>query len=151
MASMDDIDRRILNEIQSRFPIDVRPYQVLAERLGLDEDEIIRRVQTLKDEGIIRRIGGNFNSRALGYTSTLCAAAVPDDQMEAFIAAVNDRPGITHNYRRDHHYNIWFTLIAPSSADIREILGEITRQTGVDDLISLPAEKIYKIKVDFPV
>lgn len=148
---MDDIDRRILNEIQSRFPIEVRPYQVLAERLGLDEDEIIQRVRRLKDEGIIRRIGGNFNSRALGYTSTLCAAAVPDDKMEVFCIAVNNQPGITHNYQRDHHYNVWFTLIAPSSADIREILGEITRQTGVNDLISLPAEKIFKIKVDFPV
>jgi DNA-binding Lrp family transcriptional regulator len=148
---MDDIDRRILNEIQSHFPIEVRPYQVLAERLGLDEDEIIRRVQALKDEGIIRRIGGNFNSRALGYTSTLCAAAVPDHKMEAFAAAVNNQPGITHNYQRDHHYNVWFTLIAPSTADIAGILLEITRQTGVDDLISLPAEKIFKIKVDFPV
>jgi DNA-binding Lrp family transcriptional regulator len=148
---MDDTDRLILNEIQSRFPIDVRPYQVLAERLGLDEDEIIRRVQTLKDDGIIRRIGGNFNSRTLGYTSTLCAASVPEGKMDAFTSAVNDQPGITHNYTRDHHYNVWFTLIAPSSAGIREILDDITRQTGVTDLISLPAEKIFKIKVDFPV
>ncbi|MBU0514331.1 MAG: AsnC family transcriptional regulator [Proteobacteria bacterium] len=148
---MDDIDRRILNEIQSRFPLDTRPYLVLAERLGLGEDEVIARVKALRDEGIIRRIGGNFNSRALGYTSTLCAAAVPDEKMAAFVDAVNAHPGITHNYQRDHRYNVWFTVIAPSSADIRDILGEITRQTGVTDLISLPAEKIFKIKVDFQV
>ncbi len=148
---MDDIDRLILNEIQSRFPLDTRPYLALAERLGLTETEVMARVQALKDEGIIRRIGGNFNSRALGYTSTLCAAAVPDDKMAAFVDAVNAQPGITHNYQREHHYNVWFTLIAPSTADIRDILLEITRQTGVDDLISLPAEQIFKIKVDFKV
>jgi len=148
---MDDTDRRILNEIQSNFPLDARPYLVLAARLGLSEAEVMARVQALKDEGIIRRIGGNFNSRALGYTSTLCAAAVPDDKMAAFVDAVNAQPGITHNYQRDHHYNVWFTVIAPSTADIRGILLEITRQTGVDDLISLPAEQIFKIKVDFPV
>lgn len=148
---MDDIDRRILNEIQSRFPLETRPYLALAERLGLSETEVISRVQALKDEGIIRRIGGNFNSRALGHTSTLCAAAVPDDKMDAFVDAVNAQPGITHNYQRDHHYNVWFTVIAPSTADIRGILLEITRQTGVEDLISLPAEQIFKIKVDFKV
>ena len=148
---LDDMDRMILNQIQSFFPIDARPYLVLAKKLGASEEEIINRVLEWKKRGIIRRIGANCNSRKLGYTSTLCAARVLSEEMERFIAVVNSYPGVTHNYRRDHAYNIWFTLIAPSEGEIERILREISDVTGVNEVISLPAERIFKIQVDFEV
>ncbi|MCG6944685.1 MAG: AsnC family transcriptional regulator [Deltaproteobacteria bacterium] len=148
---LDEMDRMILNEIQSHFPIEARPYQVLAETLGCSEEEVLQRVQDLKDRDVIRRIGANCNSRKLGYTSTLCAAKVPSRLMERFVEVVNSYMGVTHNYRRDHDYNIWFTLIAPSKEKIERILGEIVELTQVAEIISLPAERLFKIQVDFEV
>ena len=150
-ALMDEMDRIILNEIQSHFPIEVRPYQVLGEKLGCSEEEALQRVKDLKDREVIRRIGANCNSRKLGYTSTLCAAKVPSRLMERFVEVVNSYMGVTHNYRRDHDYNIWFTLIAPSEEKIERILGEIIELTEVGEVISLPAERLFKIQVDFEV
>jgi DNA-binding Lrp family transcriptional regulator len=141
----------ILNEIQSHFPIEARPYQVLGEKLGCSEEEVLQRVQDLKDREVIRRIGANCNSRKLGYTSTLCAAKVPSRLMARFVEVVNSYMGVTHNYRRDHDYNIWFTLIAPSEEKIERILREIIELTGVGEVNSLPAERLFKIQVDFEV
>jgi len=150
-ALLDDMDRMILNEIQSNLPIEPRPYQVLAEKLRCSEEEVLRRVQEMKDREVIRRIGANCNSRKLGYTSTLCAARVPSQLMERFVEVVNSYTGVTHNYRREHDYNIWFTLIASSKGEIKRILGEISERTGVEEVISLPAERLFKIQVDFEV
>ncbi len=150
-AQLDEMDRMILNEIQSHFPIEARPYQVLGEKLGCSEEEVLQRVQDLKDREVIRRIGANCNSRKLGYTSTLCAAKVPSHLMARFVEVVNSYMGVTHNYRRDHDYNIWFTLIAPSEEKIESILSEIVELTEVGDIISLPAERLFKIQVDFEV
>jgi DNA-binding Lrp family transcriptional regulator len=150
-AQLDEMDRMILNEIQSHFPIEARPYQVLGEKLGCSEEEALQRVQDLKDREVIRRIGANCNSRKLGYTSTLCAAKVPSRLMERFVEVVNSYMGVTHNYRRDHDYNIWFTLIAPSEEKIERILREIIELTEVGEVISLPAERLFKIQVDFEV
>jgi len=148
---LDEMDRSILNEIQSHFPIESEPYLELAEKLGCSEAEVLERVQNLKDRAIIRRIGANCNSRKLGYTSTLCAARVPQDHMKKFVEVVNSYPGVTHNYRRDHAYNIWFTLIAPSVEEIERILREISDLTEVREIMSLPAERLFKIQVDFEV
>lgn len=100
---------------------------------------------------MVRRIGGNFVSTRLGFASTLCAAAVPEDKFEAFVAAVNAHPGVTHNYRRAHEFNVWFTFIAESMEEIEAHLQRLRRQTGVKDILSLPSQKMFKIKVDFPV
>ncbi|MCG6918416.1 MAG: AsnC family transcriptional regulator [Deltaproteobacteria bacterium] len=148
---LDELDRMILNEIQSNLPIEPRPYQVLAEKLQCSEEEVLRRVQDMKDREVIRRIGANCNSRKLGYTSTLCAAKVPSKLMQGFVEVVNSYTGVTHNYRRAHEYNIWFTLIAPSKGEIRRILTEIAERTGVEEIMSLPAERLFKIQVDFEV
>jgi DNA-binding Lrp family transcriptional regulator len=100
--------------------------------------------------GIIRRIGANFTSRKLGYTSTLCAAHVPPELLERFVEVVNRYPGVTHNYLRQHRFNVWFTLIAESLTRLDQILAEISEASGVE-VLSLPAQEIFKIKVDFPV
>ena len=148
---MDQTDRMILNEIQSDFPIVPQPYLELGKRLGLAEQEVLNRVKRLKAEGIIRRIGGNFSSRGLQFSSTLCAAKVPEEKMARFVEAVNSYPGVTHNYLRNHEYNVWFTFIAPTTAYIEVALEEISRSTGVEEIRNLPAVRTFKIKVDFEV
>jgi DNA-binding Lrp family transcriptional regulator len=148
---MDETDRAIINIIQSDFPIAARPYLEIGERVHLSEQEVFERVRLLKEKGIIRRIGGNFDSRKLNFASTLCAAKVPEEAIEGFVKVVNGYPGVTHNYLRDHEYNVWFTFIGPSKAYIRTALEEISRTTGITGILNLPAIKMFKIRVDFEV
>ena len=152
MTELDAIDKEILNNIQTHFPIDARPYRVIAEKLGLEESELIQRVKNMKDNVLIRRIGGNFSPDKLGYHSTLCAAKVPEDKIELFTQTVNQYTGVTHNYRRDHDtFNIWFTFIADSVEKIEANLAEIAQKTGVKDILNLPATRVFKISANFKV
>ena len=145
---LDSIDRKILDIIQTDFPIVPRPYAALGERLGITEAEALAKVRALKEGKIIRRLGANFQSAKLGFRSTLCAAKVPQDKMESFVAEVNSHTGVTHNYVRKHAYNIWFTFIGPSWEAVCETLAAITRKTGIE-ILNLPATRLYKIRVDF--
>ena len=120
----------ILNRIQSDFPITSRPYLTIAKSLGFSENEVLKRITKLKQKGIIRRIGGNFVPEKLGFVSTLCAAKVPEDKIESFAAAVNRYPGVTHNYRRNNEFNIWFTFISPSMEEIEQNLKKSLRKQG---------------------
>lgn len=145
---MDAIDRRILDVIQSGFPVVARPYAELGRDLGLTEAETLARVRALKESGVIRRIGANFQSARLGWHSTLCAAKVPPERMEHFVATVNAHPGVTHNYLRDHEFNVWFTFIGEDPETVQQALADIGAATGVD-VLYLPATRLFKIKVDF--
>ncbi len=145
---MDEIDKKILDIIQTGFPLESRPYEVVGRMLRLTETEVLAKVRVLKEKGIIRRIGATFDSRKLGFHSTLCAARVPEDKLERFTTMVNELPGVTHNYLRDDDYNVWFTLIGLGEEAVHEILRKITARTGIE-VLNLPAEKVYKIKVDF--
>jgi DNA-binding Lrp family transcriptional regulator len=146
---MDDIDRKLLDEIQSDFPVTQKPYKDLGVRLSCSEDNILTRIKRLKKEGIIRRIGGNFDSQRIGFTTTLCAARVSDDAIEEFVRVVNKYPGVTHNYLRDHYYNIWFTFVAPNMKMIDRYIEEIMKHTGIEEILNLPAVKRFKILVNF--
>jgi len=145
---LDALDRRLLNRIQSGFPLESRPYAVLGEELGLTEAETLARVRALRGRKILRRLGANFQSSGLGFHSTLCAAEVPEEKLAHFIDEVNKISGVTHNYLRAHPINIWFTLIAPSWEAVLEEIAGLETRTGVQ-VLNLPAEKLYKIKVDF--
>jgi DNA-binding Lrp family transcriptional regulator len=147
---MDTLDKKLLDIIQSDFPLQARPYAVLGEKLGLTEAEVLARVRALKGKNIIRRIGANFQSRKLGWHSTLCAAHVPEERLEAFVAEVNRHPGVTHNYLRRHRFNVWFTFIGESKEAVAEALAQMTAATGIP-ILNLPASKMFKIKVDFPM
>ena len=146
---MDDTDRKVLNRIQSNFPITPRPFLTIADDLGLTENDVLDRVERLRKNGIIRRIGGNFVREKLGYVSTLCAAKVPEDKIDSFSEIVNRYAEVTHNYLRDNTYNIWFTFIAPSMDDIEAKLNEIRKDSGVNDILNLPASSVFKIKAQF--
>ena len=149
--TMDDIDRAILNRIQSDFPLTPRPYKTIGQQLELSENEVLKRVRRMKVAGVIRRIGGNFTPHALGFVSTLCAAKVPAHKISQFAETVNRYPGVTHNYRRDNSFNVWFTFIAPSMDEIEANLKQIAADTGVSDILNLPATHVFKIKAEFQV
>lgn len=146
---LDQVDKAILNRIQSDFPIDPHPFRVIARELGLTEVQVLQRTQALKLAGIIRRIGANFVPHKVGFVSTLCAARVPADRVDAFAEVVNRYPGVTHNYQRDNAFNVWFTFIARSMQEIETNLQQISRETGVRDILNLPATRVFKIKAQF--
>ena len=141
-VTLDTMDKRILDIIQTDFPLEPRPYAIIAERLGITEQEALDRVNALRKSRIIRRLGANFQS------AKLCAAKVPADKMDAFIAEVNRHVGVTHNYLRRHAYNVWFSAIGPSWEAVCAMLDDITAKTGIP-ILNLPATKLYKIRVDF--
>lgn len=146
---MDEVDRKILNYIQHDFPIDANPYAIIGEKVGIGEDEAFARIVHMRKAGIIRRIGAIFDRTKLGFAGTLCAARVPEHKVADFVSAVNACPGVTHNYRRNHEYNIWFTLIAPSTEAIAGIIARIAEETGINDILNMPAVRTYKIKATF--
>ncbi len=146
---MDDIDRKILNIIQTGFPVTEAPYEVIGEKVGVPEDEAFERVKALYDGKIIRRIGASFDSRGIGWTSTLCAMKVPKEHIEDVAKIVSAYPGVTHNYERNHEYNLWFTFIAPDLAAVEKGLKEIGDKSGFGPVRNMPMIKKFKIKVDF--
>jgi DNA-binding Lrp family transcriptional regulator len=138
---LKDTEKMILNRIQSDFPICSRPYQAIGAELGLTEKQVIDCLFKLKQNGIIRRIGGNFRPEKLGFFSTLCAAKVSSDKIGLFAETVN--------YQRNNDYNVWFTFIASSREEIVDSLAEISRLTGVTEILNLPATRLFKIKAHF--
>ncbi|MBF0225094.1 MAG: AsnC family transcriptional regulator [Desulfobacterales bacterium] len=151
MFKFDDIDKKILNRIQSAFPITERPYLSIAKELGLSEKLVIEKIKNLKEKGIIRRIGANFVPEKLGFVSTLCAAKVPVNNISEFSKTVNSYEGVTHNYLRDHEYNVWFTFIAKSEEEIAENLKKISEETGIESILNLPAINVYKVRAQFDI
>ncbi len=146
---MDSIDRSLLNLMQTNFPISTQPYLDLANQVGITEEEAWKRTNALRENGIIRRLGGVFDSHRLGYQSTLCSAKVPEDKIEILRDMLMKVPGVTHNYLRNHQYNIWFTLIAPSQQEVDKILTRVKGLIGRDEVYSLPALRVFKINVNF--
>jgi siroheme decarboxylase len=148
---MDEIDKKILNILQKEFPIVEQPFLVVAEKCGISEDEAMSRIQKMKDSGVIRRIGAIFDGNKLGRISTLCAARVPEEELVKFVKAVNANPGVTHNYRRDHEYNVWFTLVVEDEPGIDSFLTKLKAETGVIDILNMRAVRTFKIDATFEV
>ncbi len=148
---MDTIDKQLINLLQEKFPIASRPFLILGEQLGICEDEVIARIKALKESRYIRRLGGIFDSANLGYSSTLCALSVPAARVDEVAAVINRYECVTHNYLRDDHFNMWFTLIAPSKEKVEEILNDIREKTAVNQILSLPSQKVYKIRTNFNI
>jgi len=148
LSNLDKLDRTILAFVQADFPAAACPFEVLAARLGVAPQECLARVHRLVDSGFIRRIGPIFNSRRLGYTSTLVAARAPAERLKEIAQQVSRLPGVTHNYERRHPYNLWFTLTARSEEEIERTLAALGRETGLE-FHSLPALAVYKIRAVF--
>lgn len=142
-------DRKLLNLLQSGFPCVSRPFAALGEKLGLSEQEVLERIAGMKEAGIIRRIGGVFDSEKLGFVSTLAALSVKEDLLDDVAEIISRHPGVTHNYRREHEYNLWFTLVTASREEQDRFLAEAAGLAGVRSVRNLPAIKLFKIGVNF--
>ena len=169
---MNDLNQKLLAIIQDGFPLVERPYLRLAEMLNCDskkdagekcanlvvtEQKVFDEVEKMRASGVIRRIGGVYDSKKLGFISRLCAGKVPASEndfsaehhaqtpMEKFAAVVNDEPAITHNYIRSHEYNVWFTVIAENESAIQTVVDRVCAKTDLHDVHVLTATKKYKI------
>jgi siroheme decarboxylase len=140
---------QILNRIQTGFPVTLTPFNDLAVEFGVTPDEVISEISTLKSEGIIRRIGATIDSRKVGFKSTLVACMTDPGKITKVAAEIGKHPGVTHSYQRGDKYNLWFTLIAPDIDSLNAALECFSKLPGIIEIHSLPAVKIYKIKVEF--
>lgn len=148
MQAIDDLNGRLLNRIQGDFPLVARPFQHLGSWLNLPEAEIIERVAHMKQERIIRQISAIFDTRQLGYKSSLVAMQVPRERVDEAGEIINRHPGVSHNYRRNHDYNLWFTIAVPPEVDIArtvELIGEDAQATATR---LMPTLRLFKIGVD---
>jgi siroheme decarboxylase len=147
---LDDADKRLLNLMQGRFPISPRPYAQVAAEAGISERHAIERVEQLVEERIIRQVTPIFDTRALGYSSMLVAAKVDPDNPWRAATVINEHPGVSHNYLRNHEFNIWFTIATEPDSPLGldrtlEVLGEIA---GAESIRQLPTLKLFKIRMD---
>ena len=150
-VSLDESDRLLLNEMQAGIPIVERPYRALGERVGLSESEVLSRVDRLRAVRVIRQIGGIFDTTSLGYQSTLVAARCPADRLETAAAIINAHPGVTHNYERNHAFNLWYTVAVPPASDLRATVECLHALSAVETSRILPALRVFKIGVNFDV
>jgi DNA-binding Lrp family transcriptional regulator len=144
---LDAVDKKLLNDIQWVFPLVDRPYLEIAKRYDISEEDVMHRVAFLKNMGIIRQINAIFDTRRLGYKSALIAFAVRPDKLDSVAEKINEHPGVSHNYERNHEYNMWFTLAVPPGSDIKQDLDRMASFEGVIKHRVLPTLKLYKIGV----
>lgn len=146
---MNESDAKLLTRIQSRFPIESRPFRRLGVELGMPEQEVLARIRRLSSSGLIRRFGATFHPGPLGYVSTLVGMQVPVARIEEIAAFIGRFPEVTHNYEREDDWNLWFTLTAESAERLEVVLDAIRTEAPGCRLISLPAKKRYKLRVEF--
>jgi DNA-binding Lrp family transcriptional regulator len=147
---LDDLDRRLLNLMQGSFSLAARPYAAVARAAEIGEDEALARVSRLVEERIIREVTPIYDTRALGYSSMLVAAKVDAEYPHRAAEIINSHPGVSHNYLRDHDFNLWFTLaVEPDSAlGLQGTLDVLQRLTGAESIRQLPTLKLFKIRMD---
>ncbi|MFA5055656.1 MAG: NAD(P)-dependent oxidoreductase [Dehalococcoidia bacterium] len=146
---LDSIDRRLLNLLQREIPLRREPFSAIANVLGISEQETIERVRRLKSTRILRTVSPIFNAQRLGYASTLVAVSVPYDSIEEAARAVNALPGVSHNYQRKHHYNLWFTLTLPENVDRGEVLQALSVEIEPEAIMDLPTLRRFKARAFF--
>jgi DNA-binding Lrp family transcriptional regulator len=149
LPDLNKLDIKLLNLIQENFPLVPEPFAELARQLNIIEEEVIRRLNSLKEQGTIKHLGAVFDSGKLGYYGTLCTVKVPPNMLDQATAVINSYPEVTHNYLRNHPYNVWFTLQAKTPEKLNALLEEIKQKTRLKEIISLPATHTFKIKVNF--
>jgi len=149
--SIDDLDRRMLDALQFDFPLSERPFDVIAERLGIDTDLLWGRVEAMLEQGVIRRLGASLDSRKLGFCSTLAAVRVRGNLVDRVAEIIARYPEVTHSYLRDHEFSIWFTVIAADEGKIEELLDEVRTSLSLaaSDVLNLPMIRMFKLDARF--
>lgn len=142
-------DKKLLNLVQSDFPLVEQPFEVLGQRLDISEEQALQQVRNLKEESIIRHIGAIFDSRRLGYISVLIAMHIAPEQLDTQARAISRNSWVSHSYAREHHYNLWLTLSLHPDQDLDEIAESLKANPGVGGMIILPALRMFKIDARF--
>jgi siroheme decarboxylase len=147
---LDEFDKRLLNQMQGSFPIVERPYAAVAQELGVQEDVVLKRVRELIDERIIRQVTPIYDTRAFGYGSMLVAAKIDAEHPWRAAKIVNSHPGVSHNYLRNHEFNMWFTIAVEegSKLGLQGTLDVLQELTGAESIRQLPTLKLFKIRMD---
>ena len=149
---LDRTDRTLLDALQDDLPLVSRHFGVIAARLGIPEDDVIKRIKRLQEQGIVRGLSPVLESRQVGLSATtLVALRVPEEKIQHVARLINSYPEVSHNYRRDHPYPLWFTIAGKDENRIREIIQEIKQQSGIteQDILELPTVRRFKIDVRF--
>jgi len=144
---LGDTERELLNAVQWDFPLVARPFAALGERVGLEEPAVRERLLEVKRSGVLRQLSAIFDTRALGYSSALVAAKVDEDRIEDAARAINAHPGVSHNYKRNHAYNLWYTLAVPPGEPFDDHLDVLHRESRAVVTRKLPTLQLYKIGV----
>ncbi|PMU11399.1 MULTISPECIES: Lrp/AsnC family transcriptional regulator [unclassified Pseudomonas] len=146
---MDDLDRRLINRLQLGLPLVRHPWRVLAAELESSSTELLERLHTLLDDGMLTRFGPMFDIERLGGAFTLAALAVPEERFDEVAEQLHDLPEVAHNYRREHAWNMWFVLACATEHNLTEALNHIETLTGLP-LLNLPKEETYHVGLYFP-
>lgn len=147
-VELDAKDKLLLNNLQGGFPLTSRPFRDIGERLGMREDEVVDRVRRLLTEGALNRLGPVLNATALGGARTLAAMHVPAERLEEVAATVNAFDAVSHNYEREHHFNLWFVVSSEDPAEVERVLSAVEAKTELP-VMDLPAIEEYFVEVKF--
>ncbi len=145
---LNDRDREMLAALQEGLPLTSRPFAAIADLLDWSEEEVLERLEVLVGSGLVRKVGAVLNSKKLGAASTLAAVDVPEDRVDEVADLINSYHGVTHNYLREGHPNIWFTMTERDPDTLRSNLDEIERDVGAD-VLRMPATRMFKIGVKY--
>ena len=146
-SAMDDIDQHLLNEMQDKFPLVREPFRELATRTGTTEADVIARLTAMRASGVLRQVSPIFDTKALGYATSLVAMRVPEERLKQASKIVNAHPGVSHNYRRTHEFNMWFTIAVPAGADLQAHVDALHEAAGAESTRMLPTLHLFKIGV----
>jgi DNA-binding Lrp family transcriptional regulator len=145
---LDQIDQELLNLIQVAFPLEPRPFKFLADKLGTSEDDVLARLEALKQDRIIRQISMIFDTRALGYKSSLVASRAPEGKVDEVADVISAHPGVSHNYRRNHEFNIWWTIAVPPESSLEDHIQRVHDLAGAESTRIMQTIRMFKIGVD---
>jgi len=144
---MDKLDTEILNEIQWTFPLVAKPFDEIAKKFEISPDEVKEKLIQLKRKGVLRQLSAIFDTRKLGYTSSLVAMQIEPDKLEHVAHQINKHPGVSHNYEREHEFNLWFTLAVPPGSDLKKEVEKFSKLDGIKKTRMLPTLQLFKIGV----
>ena len=148
-TALDTVDRKLLNHLQSSFPLVDLPFSELGGRLEIPPAEVLSRIAELKADNVVRQISAIFDTRRLGYKTSLVACRYDPRELEAGARVVNEHPGVSHNYERNSEFNLWFTLAVPPDEDLAEAVTDLAGRSGAEQHRLLPTIKFFKIGVNF--
>ncbi len=148
-TTLELTDRKLLNTLQSAFPLADRPFESIGEKLGISESEVIGRIADLKAKNVVRQISAIFDSRRLGYRSSLVAMRFDEGDLDRGAKTVNRHPGVSHNYGREGHFNLWFTIAVPPDESLEDTVASIARDSNALSWRMLPTIRFFKIGVNF--